>query len=220
MEYIRDCVTTDGARSSPVQLPRALDACTLVAAWDQGRVNGSIHANAAYVIAYFARPFPSPLHILLKPDQKLAGLLQRSSPFCILWIVLDYCVEELAAVFPDLHDAAMLILDELGKSLQVSRKCLAFCALTNNPCAIPWIVDGNFMIQPPSVLPAPQHTLSQMGRCFPIRPNIALASGYAIYPCMCARPNEFAGMSLRPRELPVKPATCRSVQGVCVQYAH
>ena len=82
MEYIRDRLTADWARAA--QPPGAFDACTLVAAWDQGRVNGSIHANAAYVIAYFARPFPSPLHILLKPDQKLAGLLQRSSPFSIL----------------------------------------------------------------------------------------------------------------------------------------
>ena len=185
MENICNRLTTDGA--SAAQPSRAIDACTLVTARDESRVNGSFHADAANIVAYFARSFPLPVHVLLKSDEKLAGILQRSDPFCILWIVLNDCVEELAAVLSDFHNTAMLILNELGECLQVSRKCPAFRALTQNPRAIPWIVDGNFMIRPPSVLPAPQHTLSQMGRCFPFRSSTMPTSGCALGLYTCAR---------------------------------
>ena len=158
MKYIRDRLTTDRASASSMQPPRAINACTLVTARDEGRVNGLVHADAAQNIDFFARPFPLPLHVLLESNEKFAGLLQGSSPFCIIKIVLNDCVEELAAVFPDLHNASMFILDELGKSLKVSRKCLAFCELTHNPCAIPWVGYRNLMIQPPSVFAAAQHT--------------------------------------------------------------
>ena len=120
MEYIRDRVTTDGRRSSPVQLPRALDAGTLVAARDESRVNWSIHADAAHIITGLAVALPLHLHVSLKVDHELAGTLERSCPSSIIRIISEHLVEESEAVLPDLQHTAMLLENESGERFQIA----------------------------------------------------------------------------------------------------
>ena len=130
MKYIRDRLTTDRASASSMQPPRAINACTLVTARDEGRVNGLVHADAAQNIDFFARPFPLPLHVLLKSDEKFASALERRSPFCIIWVISQNFVKEAESVLSDFENSAMLLLNELGKRFEVTRECLAIGRLS------------------------------------------------------------------------------------------
>ena len=87
-------LTADRAR--PFQATGALDAGGLMATGYKRRVNRSVKANAASVIASPPWAYAPPFHVVLKANHKLAWVLERSRPFTVFWIILQHIGKESA----------------------------------------------------------------------------------------------------------------------------